>query len=491
MSGAAEIVSWSAFETAARVREGEVSAAEILSAYRARIDAQDPTLGIYLREARARGDEEAAAVDAARSRGDTLGPLAGVPMGLKDNFVTRGVETTCGSKILGGWIPPYEGTHASRLAEAGALLLGKHGMDEFAMGSSNENTPFRVPRNPWDPECVAGGSSGASAAAVAAGLAAFAIGSDTGGSIRQPASLCGVVGLKPTYGRVTRAGMIAFASSLDQAGPIAREVRDAALVLGVLAGADPLDASCSERAVPDFVAACERGVAGLRIGVPRAALGEGVDDEVRAAFEAALEVMQSAGAQCVDIELPHADASIPTYYVLAMAEASSNLARYDGVRYGLRAPAEDLRRMYEATREAGFGEEVKRRVMLGTFVLRKDSFDAYYGRAQRVRTLIARDHDAALKQCDLIATPTSPVAGFRRGERTHDPLAMYLSDIFTVGANLAGLPAISVPCGFARAPRLPIGLQLVGRRWDEETVLAAAAAYEASTSWHRERPEAA
>lgn len=491
MSGADEIVSWSAFETAKRVRAGDVSAAETLAAYRARIDAQDPTLQIYLREARERADAEAAAVDRARSGGEPLGPLAGVPMGLKDNFVTRGVETTCGSKILGGWVPPYEGTHASRLAEAGALLLGKHGMDEFAMGSSNENTPFRVPRNPWDAQCVAGGSSGASAASVAAGLATFAVGSDTGGSIRQPASLCGVVGLKPSYGRVTRAGMIAFASSLDQAGPITRDVRDAALVLSVLAGADPLDASASDAPVPDLVAACERGASGLRIGVPRSALSEGVDEEVKAAFEAALGVLQASGAELVDVELPHADASIPTYYVLAMAEASSNLARYDGVRYGLRAPAKDLRGMYEATREAGFGEEVKRRVMLGTFVLRKDSFDAYYGRAQRVRTLIARDHQAALQRCDLIASPTSPVAGFRRGERTHDPLAMYLSDIFTVGANLAGLPAISVPCGFARDPRLPIGLQLVGRRFDEETVLAAAAAYEAATPWHRERPEAA
>lgn len=358
------------------------------------------------------------------------------------------------------------------------------------MGSSNENVPTGVPVvcNPWALDRVPGGSSGGSAAAVAAGMLPFALGTDTGGSIRQPASLCGVVGLKPTYGRVSRYGMIAFASSLDQAGPITRTVRDAALVLGVIAGHDPRDATSLPIAVPDWLAACEGGVAGLRIGVQAGALAlPGLDAEVRAAFTAALAVMQAQGAVIVDVELPHCDHAVPAYYVSCMAEAASNLARYDGVRYGARVPGPTLAQTYESTRSAGFGAEVQRRILLGTFVLRKDSYAAYYGRAQQVRTLVARDHARAFTTCDVLATPTSPVPAFRIGERVADPLAMYLSDVFTVSANLAGLPAISVPCGLTR-DRLPIGLQLVGPRLGEAAVLRAAAAYEDATAWHRERP---
>ena len=474
---------------AAAIAAGEVSAADALAAYRVRIDAYDPAIGAYRRRCDDRANAEAAAVDAALKRGDSVGPLTGIPMGLKDILVTKDVETSCGSKILEGWIPPYEGTVASRLTAAGAVLMGKHAMDEFAMGSSNENSAYGPVGNPWDLDYVPGGSSGGSAAAVAAGLAAFAVGSDTGGSIRQPASLCGIVGLKPSYGRVTRAGMVAFASSLDQAGPMTRCVRDAALVLGVIAGADPLDATCLSQPVPDFVSACERGAKGLRIGVHRESMDrDGLDQEVRAAFETALAVVRDAGASIVDIDLPHSDKAIATYYVLSMTEAASNLARYDGVRYGPRVERSSLLGMYEATRDAGFGKEVKRRILLGTFLQRKDSYEAYYGRAMKVRALIARDYDAAFQRCDVIASPTSPVAGFKRGERVDDPLTMYLSDIFTIGANLARLPAISVPAGFTKSPRLPIGVQFTGRTCDEATVLAVATAHEDATAWHTERP---
>lgn len=483
------ITSWTVRALAEEIRTGAVSAADALAAYRARIAEHGAAIGAYRTRSDARGDEEAAAIDRAQAAGERLGALAGVPMGLKDIFVTRGVATSCGSKILEHWVPPYEGTVASRLHEAGAVLLGKHGMDEFAMGSSNENTGFETVANPWQHDHVPGGSSGASAAAVSAGLAAFAMGTDTGGSIRQPASLCGIVGLKPSYGRVTRAGMVAFASSLDQAGPLTRDVRDAALVLSVVSGHDPLDATSLDEPLPDLLAACDRGAKGLRVGVHRDALDrEGLDDEVRAAFEASLAVLEDAGAAIVDVELPHSDKAIATYYVLSMAEAASNLARYDGVRYGLRVPKDSLRETYEATREAGFGQEVKRRILLGTFVQRKDSYEAYYGRAMRVRSMIAEGYRAAFERCDVIASPTSPVAGFARGARTADPLTMYLSDVFTIGANLAGLPAISIPGGFSSSPRLPIGFQLTGRRLDEATVLAVAAAHEDATSWHEQRP---
>lgn len=487
-----EITALSVRAIAAHVRDGSLRAAEVLCAFEARADATEPTVHAYLLRAREPAAAAAAAIDAARAAGHPMGPLAGVPVGLKDLFVSEGIETRAGSRILEGWIPPYQGSHAARLQQAGAVITGKLAMDEFAMGSSSESTPYVAPRNPWDPRYVPGGSSGGSAAAVAAGSVPAALGSDTGGSIRQPASFCGVVGLKPSYGRVSRHGMIAFASSLDQAGPLTRDVRDAAVLLQALAGHDPLDSTSVDAPVPDYASACERGAAGLRIGVQREALAhEGLDPEVAAKFEQALEVLRSAGATLVDIELPHARHAIATYYVLCAAEAASNLARYDGLRYGARVARPSLHETYEATREAGFSAEVKRRILLGTFVLRKDSYAAYYGQAQRVRRLIANDYAQAFARCDLIACPTSPVPGFRAGERS-DPLTMYLSDVFTIGANLAGLAAISVPAGLSTAsaehPALPIGVQLLAPALHEPTLLAAAAAHEDATAHHRLRP---
>ena len=487
----------SARALATAVRSGAVSAVEVTSAYLEQLHATEPILHAYRCVLPERALAEAAAIDAARRGGEPLGPLAGVPIGLKDIFVSEGVETTCGSAMLAGWIPPYQGTHARRCAEAGAVLLGKQAMDEFAMGSSSENTPFEPVRNPWALEHVPGGSSGGTAAAVAARSCALGLGTDTGGSIRQPASLCNVVGLKPTYGRVSRYGMIAFASSLDQAGPLAREVGDAALALQVLAGHDPHDATSLAAPVPDYLDAVDRGadegVGGLRIGVDRRTLElEGLDPEVRERFEDALAVLVGAGATLCDVTLPNFDHAVATYYVLCTAEASSNLARYDGVRYGLRRARPSLRETYAATRHDGFGAEVQRRILLGTFVLRAECYDDYYGRAMKVRTLIARDFADAFSHCDLIASPTSPVPGWRLGEKLGDPLAMYLSDVFTIGANLAGLPAISIPAGFSRAselrPALPIGLQLIGPRLGEPVVLRAAAAHEAATRWHLQRP---
>ena len=488
-----EITELSARAIAAQVRDGSLRAAEVLAAFEARADATEPVVHAYLLRARDQAMAAAEAIDQARAAGRPLGALAGVPIGLKDIFVTEGIPTRCGSRILEGWVPPYQGTHAARLAEAGAVITGKLAMDEFAMGSSSESTPYERARNPWDPAYVPGGSSGGSAAAVAVGSCAAALGSDTGGSIRQPASFCGVVGLKPSYGRVSRHGMIAFASSLDQAGPLTRDVRDAAALLQVLAGADPLDATCVADPVPDYLAACERGAAGLRIGVHREALEhEGLEPEVAAAFERALGVLQDAGATLVDIALPCSRHAIATYYVLCTAEAASNLARYDGLRYGARVDRPTLRETYEATREAGFSAEVKRRILLGTFVLRKDGYAAYYGQAQKVRRLIVDDYARAFAGCDVIASPTSPVPGFAAGERTRDPLAMYLSDVFTIGANLAGLAAISVPAGLSTAtparPALPIGVQLMAPALHEPTLLAVAAAHEDATEHHRRRP---
>lgn len=494
-------LSMSARAMAEAVRSGERSARELTQAYLDAIAERDPALHSY-RLVDAEGAlARAEAIDAERSRGATLGPLAGVPVGLKDNFVTADLDTTCGSRMLEGWRPPYAGSHAARLLDAGAVILGKLAMDEFAMGSSNENTPFEPVRNPWALDRVPGGSSGGTASAVAAGLCALGLGSDTGGSIRQPASLCGVVGLKPTYGRVTRAGMIAFASSLDQAGPLARTVEDAALGLSVLAGADPRDATSLRAPVPDYLAAVDAGregdLKGVKIGVQRSSLGEGLADSVRARFEASLEVLAERGAELVDVELPHFHLAVAAYYVVATAEASSNLARYDGVRYGASAAREDappssLVELYERTRSTHFGAEVKRRILLGTFVLRSESYADYYGRAMKVRTLLARDYASAFERCDLIASPTSPVPAWRLGEKLDDPLAMYLSDVFTIGANLAGLPAISIPAGFCEpcedCPRLPIGLQLTGRRLDEATLLRVSAAHEAATPWAAERP---
>jgi aspartyl-tRNA(Asn)/glutamyl-tRNA(Gln) amidotransferase subunit A len=416
------------------------------------------------------------------------GPLHGVPIALKDNLCTRDVATTAGSKMLDGYLPPYDATVVERLEQAGAVVIAKANCDEFAMGSSTENSAFKPSRNPWDPSRTPGGSSGGSAVAVAAGVVPVSLGSDTGGSIRQPAALCGVVGLKPTYGRVSRYGLIAFASSLDQIGPFAASARDAAEVLGVIAGADPRDATCVRAPVDDYVAALTGEVRGLRIGVPSRLLEAGVDADVLGAVHGAMATLRSLGATTVDVALPHAQYAIPVYYLVATAEASSNLARYDGVRYGHRTPeARSVTAMYLKTRDERFGAEVKRRIMLGTYVLSSGYYDAYYLKAQQVRTLIRQDYERAFADCDVIAMPTTPRPAFRLGEKVDDPLQMYLEDVFTVSANLAGLPAISLPCGISPTG-LPLGLQLTGRAFDEATLLATADAYQRVTDWHARRP---
>jgi len=406
--------------------------------------------------------------------------LAGVPIAVKDNICVRGMQTSCGSRILGDYHPPYNATVIERLLNAGAVIIGKTNCDEFAMGSSNENSAFGPVRNPWDTTRVPGGSSGGSAAAVAAGIVPVALGSDTGGSVRQPASLCGVLGLKPTYGRNSRYGLVAFASSLDQVGVFAREVTDVARVLGVIAGRDRHDSTTADVPVPDYTAALDKAhgdLKGARIGFPRTLFGKGLDEEVSTAVKNVVDVYRGLGAEIVDVELPNAGYAIAVYYIIATAEASSNLARFDGVRYGFRAEdAPELRQMYRKTREEGFGAEVKRRIMLGTYVLSAGYYDAYYRKAQQVRTLIKNDFLNAFKNCDAIITPTAPTPAFALGEKVDDPLAMYLNDIYTVTANLAGIPGLSVPCGLS-SDRLPIGFQLLGPYWSEPTLLKLAHSY--------------
>ena len=413
--------------------------------------------------------------------------LSGIPIAIKDNLCTKGILTTCASKILQNFIPPYESTATSKLLEQGYLLIGKTNLDEFAMGSSTENSGFHTTSNPWDTERIPGGSSGGSAAAVAADECIAALGSDTGGSIRQPAALCGVVGLKPTYGRVSRYGLVAFASSLDQIGPITKNVRDAAILMNIISGKDPLDSTSASLPAPDFTAAIGRNIKGLRIGIPKEYFIDGIDPEVNAAVQDAIKQYEALGAVPVAVSLPHSGYAIATYYVLATSEASSNLARYDGVKYGFRAEGKDLIDMYMQTRAKGFGPEVKRRIMLGTYTLSSGYYDAYYKKAQQVRTLLKRDFDEAFKIVDLILTPTTPTAAFRKGEKTDDPLQMYLADIFTISVNLAGVPGISIPCGYT-SNNLPIGLQLIARHFDEETLLQAAYAYEQATDWHMRSP---
>jgi aspartyl-tRNA(Asn)/glutamyl-tRNA(Gln) amidotransferase subunit A len=468
-------------------RRGDVTPDAVTDAYLARIDALDGKVGAYLTVTRAEARAAAAAATERYRAGRPLGPLDGVPIAIKDVFCTRSVRTTCGSRILEGFVPPYDATPVARLAAAGAVMLGKTNMDEFAMGSSTEHSALGVTRNPWDLSRVPGGSSGGSAAAVAGDLAVAALGTDTGGSVRQPAAFCGVVGLKPTYGRVSRYGLIAFASSLDHVGPLTRDVRDAALVLGTIAGVDPCDSTSVEAPVPDYAAGLGEDVRGLRVGVPREYFAEGVDGEVERAVRTAIERLRELGARIEDVSLPTTDYGLAVYYIVAPAEASSNLARYDGVKYGLRAPGRDLIDMESRTRAAGFGAEVKRRIMLGTYALSAGYYDAYYGRAQKVRTLVKRDFEAAFARVDVLVAPTTPGVAFKHGEK-EDPLAMYLNDVFTVGADLAGLPAVSVRCGFS-ASGLPIGLQIIGRAFDEARVLRAAYAYEQATAWHTRRPE--
>jgi len=483
----AALASLTAHELGARYRSGAATPTQAVTEYLARIEALDPGVRAFLTVTREDALRRAAEADARFEAGAPLGPLDGVPIALKDVLCTRGIRTTCGSKILERFVPPYDATVVARIFAAGAVLLGKLNMDEFAMGSSTEHSAFFTTHNPWDLARVPGGSSGGAAAAVAAGMAALALGTDTGGSIRQPAAFSGVLGMKPTYGRVSRYGVIAFASSLDQVGPFARDAEDAALMLGVIAGADPMDATAIDVPVPDYRAALGRGIEGLRLGVPAEYFMDGMDPEVERAVRVAIATLEKLGARTEPVSLPHTEYGLAAYYVIAPAEASSNLARYDGVKYGLRAPgARDLIDMYSKTRAAGFGAEVKRRVMLGTYVLSAGYYDAYYGQAQKVRTLVRRDFEQAFARVDLIVAPTTPGVAFKMGER-EDPLQMYLNDIFTIPVNLAGLPGVSIPGGFTQAG-LPIGLQLIAPAFDEATLLRAAHAYQTVTDWHTRRP---
>jgi aspartyl-tRNA(Asn)/glutamyl-tRNA(Gln) amidotransferase subunit A len=469
-------------------RRGDATPVAVVEEHLDRIERLDGRLGAYLTVTAEEARAAARAAEARYRRGAPLGPLDGVPLALKDNLCTRGVPTTAGSRILKGFVPPYDATVVARLREGGAVLLGKTNLDEFAMGSSTEYSAYHPTHNPWDLARVPGGSSGGSAAAVAAGLAAGAFGSDTGGSVRQPAAFCGVVGLKPTYGRVSRYGLIAFGSSLDQIGPFARDVRDAALLLGAVAGADPRDSTSVPEPVPDYADGLGDGLRGLRLGVPHEYFIEGTDPEVDRAVRQAIDVLRDLGASTEGVSLPTTEYALATYYIVAPAEASSNLARYDGVKYGLRAAGgRDLIDMSGRTRAAGFGPEVKRRIMLGTYALSAGYYDAYYGKAQKVRTLVGRDFQQAFARVDLLVAPTTPNVAFKHGEK-EDPLSMYLNDVFAVPANIAGLPAVSVPCGFT-AGGLPIGLQLIARAFDEARLLRAAHAYEQATAWHTRRPE--
>jgi aspartyl-tRNA(Asn)/glutamyl-tRNA(Gln) amidotransferase subunit A len=460
------------------IQERQMTARALTESFYAKIEKDDPQIGAYLTLSRERALAKAAEMDALAAKGEKLPPLGGVPVGIKDVMVTRGLRTTAGSKILGNYIPPYDCTAVARLEAAGAVVLGKTNCDEFAMGSSNENSAWRPVHNPRDLSRVPGGSSGGSAAVVAGDMAVAALGSDTGGSIRQPASFCGVVGLMPTYGRVSRYGLIAFASSLDHIGPLTKTVKDAAIVLRTIAGRDPMDSTSAEVPVPDYVAELEKPVRGLKLGVAKEYFGEGLDAEVRKSVEAAIQKLAGLGCEIVPVSLPHTPYAIPAYYIVATAEASSNLARFDGVRYGYRArDARTLSDMYRRSRDEGFGAEVKRRIMLGTYALSAGYYDAYYLKAQKVRTLLTRDFEEAFKKVDAIVTPTSPTAAFKLGDKVDDPLAMYLADIYTVTADLAGIPGISVPCGETRE-KLPIGLQILGRHFDEATILRLAHAYE-------------
>ncbi len=456
----------------------ELSSVEVTKAALARIRTIDPKVHAFLVIDEEAALAQGAAADQRRAVGRALSPLDGVPLALKDIFCQEGVETTAGSKILKGFRPPFDSTAVARLKGAGAVLLGKVTMDEFAMGSSNENSPFEKPRNPWDLTRVTGGSSGGSAAAVAAREAFGALGTDTGGSIRQPAALSGIAGMKPTYGRVSRYGVVAFASSMDQVGPMARSARDCAQLLQVIAGRDPRDATSADVLVPDYLAGLKGDLKGLTLGVPQEYFGQGIDPEVEGSVRAALKALEGLGAKLVEVSLPHTAYGIAAYYIVATAEASSNLARYDGVRYGYRTPnPKGLREMYRDTRAEGFGPEVRRRIMLGTYVLSAGYYDAYYKKAQKVRTLIRRDFETAFKTVDAIVGPTSPTPAFKLGEKAQDPLAMYLADVYTVCCNLAGLPGLSLPCGYTKGG-LPVGLQILGKPFEERTIFQVALPFE-------------
>ena len=475
-----------AWELRTLYRRRETSPTEVLQEVFRRIDANEGRIHAYLFLNREAALAEASRWDGEVAREDAP-PLAGIPVALKDNICMQGWPTTCGSRMLEQFKPPYDATVATRLRRAGAILLGKANLDEFAMGSSTENSAFGPTRNPWDETRVPGGTSGGPAAAVAAGEATLALGSDTGGSIRQPAAFCGVIGLKPTYGRVSRYGLVAFASSLDQIGPLARDVKDAALLLQVIAGRDPADSTSADVDVPAFAERLTGAIRGLRLGVVREFFAQGLDAGVAGAVRAAIDTCRELGASCEEVSLPHASYALPAYYIIAPAEASSNLARYAGVHYGYRTPeAGDLETMYSRTRREGFGAEVKRRIMLGTYALSAGYYEAFYLRAQQVRTLVRRDFAAAFERFDALLGPVTPTAAFRLGEKVDDPLQMYLSDVYTVPLNLAGIPGISVPCGFVGG--LPVGLQVIGRPFDEVTVLNVAHAFERATTFHAARP---
>ncbi|CAO0820015.1 Glutamyl-tRNA(Gln) amidotransferase subunit A [Desulfarculales bacterium] len=470
------------------LRRREISSVELTRAMIARLEATEPSLHCYLARTPELALSQAQAADQALKDG-SAGPLTGIPAGIKDVICTRGVTTTAGSKILQNFVPPYDAALVTRLKAAGMVMLGKHNMDEFAMGSSTENSAYGPTHNPWDLSAIPGGSSGGSAASVAAGSAFYAIGTDTGGSIRQPASHCGVVGMKPTYGRVSRFGIIAFASSLDQAGPFARSVADLADVLQVIAGHDPADSTSAPTPVPDYASALGRGIKGLKLGLPKEYFGEGIDSQVRQAVEAGIKMLETQGAQLREISLPHTEYDLAVYYIIAPAEASSNLARYDGVKYGLSHRTEhgSLIDMYLDTRSQGFGPEVIRRIMLGTYALSTGYYDAYYGKAGQVRTLLIKDFQEAFAQVDAIISPAAPTAAFDLGQKVDDPMQMYMSDVFTLSTNLAGLPGMSVPAGFTASGR-PIGLQFIGPHFAEETLLALGQAFQEATDHHLRRP---
>ncbi len=464
----------------------EVSVKDIVDSVYRRIDVVEDRLKAFVTLTKEKALEMAS--DAQRRIDEKHSmPLLGIPMAIKDNMCTEGIRTTCSSKILSNFIPPYESTVTSKLAKEGFVLIGKTNLDEFAMGSSTENSAFQTTRNPYNLERIPGGSSGGSTAAVAADECIAALGSDTGGSIRQPAALCGVVGLKPTYGRISRYGLVAFASSLDQIGPITKNVRDSAIIMNVISGHDPCDSTSAPVGVPDFTDVLGRDIKGIKIGIPKEYFIEGMESAVETSLRDGIAQLESLGAVPVEVSLPHTGYAIATYYLIATSEASSNLARYDGVKYGFRETGKDLLDMYMNTRAKGFGAEVKRRIMLGTYALSSGYYEAYYKKAQQVRTLIKRDFEEAFKTVDVIVTPTSPTAAFKIGEKADDPLQMYLSDIFTISVNLAGVPGISIPCGFTREG-LPVGMQIIGKHFDEETILRIAHAYEQSTTWHKRKP---
>jgi aspartyl-tRNA(Asn)/glutamyl-tRNA(Gln) amidotransferase subunit A len=474
-------------DAARRLRSGEITSLQLTEAIFDRIAATDDRIRAYLTLDRDAALDSARRADERLRAGDSDTPLLGIPIAAKDNFLTQGLRTTCASKILGEFVPPFDATVIRKLRAAGAVIVGKTNLDEFAMGSSAENSAFFPTRNPWNLERIPGGSSGGSAAAVAADQCLAALGTDTGGSIRQPAAFCGIVGVKPTYGRVSRYGIIAFASSMDQVGPMTKDVRDTALLLEAIAGHDPADATSARRAVPCYAETLGGDIKGLRVGIPKEYFVAGMEASVEHAVRLAVRGLEKNGAVIEEISLPHSEYAVAVYYIVATAEASSNLARYDGMRYGYRADAGDLTETYRITRDQGFGAEVKRRIMLGTYALSAGYYDAYYLKAQRARTLIKRDFDQAFQRCDAIVTPTSPTTAFKLGEKTEDPLQMYLSDICTISANLAGLPALSLPCGFD-ADRMPIGMQIIGKQFDEATILRLAYHYEQSTEWHERKP---